>query len=48
MFGLDGIIDDDPTIIAPQMNIWTDSMPAWGRIDPDLPSLPGQPAPVPS
>src|SRR5579862_4171369 len=32
---------DDPTIIAPQMNIWTEHKPGWAVIDPDLPSLPG-------
>jgi hypothetical protein len=37
---------DDPRIIAPQMNIWTDSKPDWAVIDPDLPAHPRQVPPV--
>jgi hypothetical protein len=37
---------DDPTLIAPQMTIWTESAPAWALIDPDVPSFPGQVPPV--
>jgi hypothetical protein len=38
---------DDPGLYPPQLVIWTDAAPAWAMIDPNLPTLPGQP-PTPS
>jgi hypothetical protein len=37
---------DDPEIGRPASVIWTASAPAWGFIDPDLPSCAGQPAAI--
>lgn len=38
---------DEPHGLAPEMAIWTSEKPAWAKIDPELPSYPGQPpAPV--
>lgn len=34
---------DDATGLAPQAIIWTDSAPAWARIDPSLQAFPRQP-----
>src|SRR5262245_23903885 len=31
---------DDPSLVAPALQIWTDSSVAWSRIDPRLPSHP--------
>jgi hypothetical protein len=39
---------DEPEIGRPGGTIWTGSAPSWAHIDPDLPSIPGQPAPPPS
>ena len=36
---------DDPTIVAPAMNIWAESAPHWAHLDPELPSTPKQPPP---
>jgi hypothetical protein len=38
---------DDPDIRKPQGTIWTASAPEWAHVDPDLPSIPGQPPPPP-
>lgn len=38
---------DDPEIARPESVIWTASAPPWARLDPDLPSCPGQPGAVP-
>jgi hypothetical protein len=37
---------DDTSELAPHLVIWTDSAPAWARIDPDLPTANRQPPPV--
>ena len=37
---------DDPELGRPQMSIWTGQAPRWACIDPQLPSLPGQPPPA--
>ena len=34
---------DDPSAIAPQAIIWTDSAPDWALLDPDLPHFPKAP-----
>jgi hypothetical protein len=34
---------DEPHGLAPEMAIWTCEKPGWARIDPALPSYPGQP-----
>ena len=39
---------DDPEIGRPSMTIWTEAAPTWACFDPDLPTLPAQPAPPPS
>ena len=38
---------DDPEIARPGGTIWAASAPSWAHIDPDLPSIPGQPVPAP-
>lgn len=38
---------DQPSIAAPVMAIWTDSAPDWAHIDPDLPTTPLAPPPLP-
>jgi hypothetical protein len=37
---------DDPEIAKPSSTIWTASAPSWATIDPDLPQVAGQPAPI--
>jgi hypothetical protein len=38
---------DDPSIVSPQMQIWTSQAPPWAQFDPQLPQFPGQaPPPV--
>ena len=37
---------DDPSIIAPAMNIWTSQAPVWAHLDAELPSIAGQPPPA--
>lgn len=37
---------DDPEIGAPTSIIWTGSAPSWACLDPNLPTVDGQPAPV--
>ena len=37
---------DDPSLMAPQMTIWTAEAPDWAWIDPALPQYPAQPPPV--
>jgi len=38
---------DDPSLVKPQMQIWTSQAPSWVRFDPALPQFPGQaPPPV--
>jgi hypothetical protein len=37
---------DDPEIGRPRSVIWTDSAPSWARLDPELPTVAGQPPPV--
>lgn len=37
---------DDPGLLAPQANIWTDAAPDWACFDPALPLVSGQPPPV--
>jgi hypothetical protein len=39
---------DDPEVGRPASIIWTASAPSWGFADPDVPSCPGQPAPIAS
>lgn len=39
---------DDEAVRRPKGTIWTASAPEWGHIDPELPSVPGQPAPPPA
>lgn len=39
---------DDPSAIAPQVNIWTASAPSWACLDPALPAATGQPTPPPA
>lgn len=34
---------DHPEIVAPAMNIWTDSAPTWAHLDPAVPTTPRQP-----
>lgn len=34
---------EEPHGLAPEMAIWTDDKPVWAKIDPELPSHPGQP-----
>lgn len=38
---------DDPDVRQPRGTIWTASAPSWAHVDPDLPSIPGQPPPPP-
>ena len=38
---------DDPSLIAPQMTIWTQAAPSWACFDPDLPQIEAQ-APAPT
>ncbi len=37
---------DEPDRVKPERVIWTASAPVWAHIDPDLPCVEGQPAPV--
>ena len=37
---------DDPELARPASSIWTTQAPTWAHIDPNVPSLPGQPPPV--
>jgi hypothetical protein len=37
---------DDPEVARPAMSIWTAAAPSWACIDPKLPQVAGQPAPV--
>lgn len=37
---------DDPSVARPTGTIWRASAPPWGLVDPDLPAIDGQPAPV--
>lgn len=37
---------DDPEIAKPQSAIWTASAPGWAHIDPELPQIERQPAPI--
>ncbi|WP_395018392.1 GFA family protein [Dongia sp.] len=37
---------DDPEIAKPSSTIWVSSAPSWASIDPNLPQIAGQPAPI--
>ena len=37
---------EDPSIVAPDMNIWTKSAPVWAHYDEALPNNPAQPPPA--
>ena len=37
---------DDPSVMQPLVNIWTDSAPAWVCMNESLPSFPQQPPPM--
>jgi hypothetical protein len=39
---------DDPNLAEPSGSFWVASAPGWACIDPDLPQIPGQPAPPPA
>lgn len=45
MFVRAGVLDDR-SIAAPQMTIWTSEAPEWACINPDIPTVEGQPPPV--
>ena len=36
---------DNPSIVQPSLNIWTDSAPSWACMNEALPKVPGQPPP---
>ena len=33
---------DDPSLLGPQMNIWTQAAPRWATLDPGIPHYPAQ------
>ncbi len=37
---------DDPSIVRPEMNIWTRKAPQWAHLDSDIPMVSGQPPPA--
>jgi hypothetical protein len=37
---------DDPNLIKPSVNIWTDSAPTWACLNESLPKFPKQPPPI--
>ncbi len=37
---------DDPNLIKPSVNIWTDSAPTWACLNESLPKFPQQPPPM--
>jgi hypothetical protein len=37
---------DDPAIVSPGVNIWTDAAPQWAHLDPAVPKVAGQPPPA--
>lgn len=37
---------DDPNVVKPSLNIWTDSAPTWACLNESLPKFPRQPPPM--
>lgn len=37
---------DDPNVVKPALNIWTDSAPTWACLNESLPKFPRQPPPM--